>query len=442
MPISLPPDTLFSLAREELTQLAEEGRVVDDLLAEAALLDEADPALRADFAERLFHHAPNLPFVPDWPYDEPSLLDDIHDARPAVRPGLPPLDPATFPDHLLGAWLGRCAGCMLGKPVEGHTRANIERLLTAGSAWELDDYFPPIADVPEGIHYQAVDSTLLRGNIVCSERDDDTDYTLLGLHILEENGPSFAPRDVAHQWLDHFPFNRVYTAERLAYRNLVVEMWPPASASYMNPYREWIGAQIRADGFAFCAAGRPELAADYAWRDASISHTRNGIYGEMFFAALIAAAFATDDLADAIAAAAGEIPEHCRLRECVDDCIAWCAEDATWQITWERINDKYGHYHPVHTINNAALVLLGLLHSDGDFGRAISIAVMGGWDTDCNGATAGSVMGALLGVKALPEKWVAPLNDTLHSDLVGFTTNRISDLATRTERIALGGLSS
>jgi hypothetical protein len=51
-------------------------------------------------------------------------------------------------------------------------------------------------------------------------------------------------------------------------------------------------------------------------------------------------------------------------------------------------------------------------------------------------------MGALLGVKALPEKWVAPLNDTLHSDLVGFTTNRISDLATRTERIALGGLSS
>ncbi len=437
MPISLPPDTLFALAREELTQLAEEGREVDELHAEAALLDEADAALRADFAGRLFARAPDLDFVAGWPYDEPSDLAGIHAERPALRPKLPPLDAARLPDRLLGAWLGRCAGCMLGKPVEGRTRADIERLLTAGSAWELDDYFPPIANVPDGLHYQSPDSTLLRGNITCSERDDDTDYTLLGLHILEENGPSFAPRDVAGQWLDHFPFHRVYTAERLAYRNLVWELEPPASATYMNPYREWIGAQIRADGFAFCAAGRPELAADYAWRDASISHTRNGIYGEMFFAALIAAAFATDDLLDAIATAANEIPERCRLRECVDDCIGWCAEDATWQITWERINDKYGHYHPVHTINNAALVLLGLLHSDGDFGRAVSIAVMGGWDTDCNGATAGSVMGALLGARALPPKWVAPLNDTLHSDLVGFTTNRISDLAARTLALAL-----
>jgi len=81
-------------------------------------------------------------------------------------------------------------------------------------------------------------------------------------------------------------------------------------------------------------------------------------------------------------------------------------------------------------------VLMGLLHADGDFGRAIAIAVMGGWDTDCNGATAGSVMGALLGASGLPEAWVAPLQDTLESALEGMNVNRISDLAARSLRVA------
>jgi ADP-ribosylglycohydrolase len=433
--MNLPADTMISLAHEELVQLAEEGRDVASLRADFARLQDADPDVRLAFATSLLDDTANLPFVPDWPYDEPSSLEEIRAARPSSRPSPSTIAPERLSDRLLGAWLGRCAGCMLGKPVEGQTRDNIERLLTAGGAWELDDYFPPLAAVPDGLHYQPPDSPLLRGNITCSERDDDTDYTLLALHILEENGPAFAQRDVAMQWLDHFPFHRVYTAERLAYRNLVWEIWPPASATYLNPYREWIGAQIRADGFGYCAAGNPELAATFAWRDASISHTRNGIYGEMFFAALIAAAMAAGDLHQAIAAASAEIPARSRLRECIDDCLAWSAEDRTWQATWDRINAKYGHYHPVHTINNAALVLLGLLHSGGDFGRAISIAVMGGWDTDCNGATAGSVMGALLGAEALPPKWTAPLSDTLRSDLVGMNESRISDLAARTARI-------
>ena len=155
----------------------------------------------------------------------------------------------------------------------------------------------------------------------------------------------------------------------------------------------------------------------------------------MFFAALMAAAFVEPDLLKLIDIALSEIPRNCRLREAVLDTVEWCDKDADWETTWERIDEKYGHYHGVHTINNAAVVLLSLLHSRGDYEQAIAISVMGGWDTDCNGATAGSVMGILLGAKALPEKWIAPLNDRLSSIVVGFTDMKLSALARRTAAV-------
>ena len=82
------------------------------------------------------------------------------------------------------------------------------------------------------------------------------------------------------------------------------------------------------------------------------------------------------------------------LAEAVRDMLAWCGE-GSWEATWDQVMAKYGHYHPVHTINNACLVLMGLLHSGGDFTQAICIAVTGGLDTDCNGATAGSVISGI-----------------------------------------------
>ena len=155
----------------------------------------------------------------------------------------------------------------------------------------------------------------------------------------------------------------------------------------------------------------------------------------MFFAAMLAAAFVESDLHTLIEIALSEIPANCRLREAVLDTVRWCDEDPDWEVTWAKINTKYGHCHGVHTINNAAVVLMGLLHSGGDYEKAIAIAVMGGWDTDCNGATAGSVMGTLLGAKALPAKWIAALHNRISSIVIGFTDMKISELAARTGEV-------
>ncbi len=425
------------MAKAELTQLKEEGREIGAVVELLERIEAAkEPGLEE--LEEFFEAAAQAPVSAGWAYVEPSELEEIRRAGGQVEYELSPPGEQELEERLLGAWLGRCAGCMLGKPVEPRTWEEMQRLLEAMGKDELDDYFAPIDPPPEGIPYPPPDSPLLAGNIRYAARDDDTDYTVLGLHILEEIGPQFTPQDVAVQWLEHFAYRRVYTAERVAYRNFVIGIWPPESANYCNPYREWIGAQIRADIWGYVAPGRPELAAEMAWRDACISHTKNGIYGEMFFAALIAACLACDDLRAAVDIAVTCIPAQSRLAEAVRDCMRWAEEEDDWRRTRERIEEKYGCYNHVHTINNAAAVLMALLYSGGDFGRAIGIAVMGGWDRDCTGATAGSVMGALLGAEKIPEKWTAPLQDTLHTCFgEGMSTLRISELARRTARMAL-----
>ncbi|NUP99929.1 MAG: ADP-ribosylglycohydrolase family protein [Armatimonadetes bacterium] len=334
-----------------------------------------------------------------------------------------------MPDRLQGALLGRIAGCQLGKPVENWTKAEIDAYLAACGEDEIRDYLPYLEHPPANLTKVNRHPACCRGRLDGAERDDDQDYTLLGLLLLDRHGLELTTAQVGEAWLELLPYHKTYTAERAAYANLINGLAPPATALVYNPYREWIGAQIRADGWAYACAGNPTLAAELAFRDAALSHTANGIYGEMFFAAMIAAAFCTTDLSEAIAAGLAEIPAECRLAEAVRAVQAWRAQEPTWRGCWERINAAYGHYHPVHTINNAALVLLGLLYGEGDLSATIGIAVHGGWDTDCNGATAGSVLGAMLGAQGLPRHWTEPLQDRMASALFGYAENRISDLA-------------
>lgn len=426
--LHLPEKIWSELAEAEATQLVEEGR---DPAGVQALLEGRREARAYD--EGLWIEGQELPFADDWPYEEPSELGEIAAARPGPVPTLP-VEPRGVQDRVRGAWVGRCAGCMLGKPVEGRTREEIAGWLREAGEYPLRDYFPVLDPAPD--RYPAPDGSCLRGNIVRGERDDDMDYPVVDMVILQRWGKGFTPAQVGLGWLEYLPAYQTYTAERAAYRNLVNEVAPPVSALLFNPYREWIGAQIRADFWGWAAPGQLERAAEWAWRDACISHTRNGIYGEMFFAALLAAALATDSLEAALEAALTTIPERSRFAEMVANCRTWHAEDGDWERTRDRIEVTYGRYHPVHTLNNAAVVLTALLYGGEDYSATAGWAVQGGWDTDCNGATAGSVWGALYGAAALPEDWTLPLNDTLVSAVFGYGERKLSALARETVELA------
>ncbi|HZH24901.1 MAG TPA: ADP-ribosylglycohydrolase family protein [Solirubrobacteraceae bacterium] len=423
---------LREMLADEIVERRESGHLVaqpDPRVLLAADDDELRAAIMAVEASAL---------SPSWPYEEPDGLAAISAARAATpRVVARALGDGALLDRLHGAWLGRCAGCALGKPVENWPRAELRRYLQSLDAYPLTDYVPADGPAPPG--FPALDESWpvsVRGAIRGMPRDDDLDYTILGLHILETYGSQFSAADVAREWLRRFPFLAVHTAERAAYRNLVLGLTPPATATHLNPYREWIGALIRVDAYAYAAAGDPERAATLAFQDASLSHTANGVYGAMWAAALIAASFAERTMTAALDTALGVVPPRSRLAEALRGVAALRARGSSWESARDALEERHGALSPVHAINNATVVAAALLWGEGDFTSTIGLAVQGGWDTDCNGATAGSAFGAMHGAEALPSHWTTPLEDRIASALLGSDGVRISDLATRSFAVA------
>ena len=411
-------------------------------------LDGALPVVREALAAGRTGWAPELGYAydaleetrvrPDWPYAEPSGLDQIL-ATLGADVELQPPGGEALADRVYAAWLGRCVGCNLGKPVEGDgwDRQKVRRYLELADAYPITDYLPVLDPAPDGLVLDESWQVTTRGRVNGMARDDDTDYTILGLHLLEEYGFGFTTAQVGGLWLLRMPFEQTYTAERVAYRNLVRGIVPPHTATYRNPYREWIGAQIRADIFGYACPGQPRRAATLAYRDAALSHTGNGIYGEMWAAALIAASFAVSTAREALDIATTVVPPATRLAEVLR--LVSTAFDAglSWDEAIGQVERRFNGYHWIHTVNNAGILAAALLWGEGDFGRTIGLAVEAGADTDSDAATAGSVFGALHGTAALPAHWVGPLHDTIRSAVTGFDNARISDLARRT--VALAG---
>jgi ADP-ribosylglycohydrolase len=212
------------------------------------------------------------------------------------------------------------------------------------------------------------------------------------------------------------------------------------AAIIRNPYREWIGALIRGDAFGWVNPGRPRAAMALAYQDASLSHTANGIYGELWSAALVAEAFTASTVAEAFEASLAHVPPRSRLAEALHDVNGMRRKGVSWDDALAGIQERYSHYSWVHTIPNAALIAAGLLWGENDYAATVGLTVMGGWDTDSNGATAGSVAGVVLGAAALPGTFVTPLRDHTRSALFGFDNSRISDLARRTSVLARAGI--
>lgn len=226
-----------------------------------------------------------------------ELLDELD--APGAEPSWDSLDLPPAPSlprgsrgRELAAWTGRAAGCLLGKPVEKIPREGIEEILRATGRWPLSGWFTAVG-LPDDVAARwpwnrRSAPTSLEENIDGMPEDDDLNYPMLALSLLETHGRSFTTDDVAQLWLDNLPAGRVFTAERAAYRNLLDAR--PDTATYRNPFREWIGALIRADVFGWVSPGDIRAAARLAWTDARLSHTRNGVYGAMWAAALASAA--------------------------------------------------------------------------------------------------------------------------------------------------------
>ncbi|MGG7509275.1 ADP-ribosylglycohydrolase family protein [Plantibacter sp. YIM 135249] len=343
---------------------------------------------------------------------------------------------AALEDRVLGAWLGRAAGCLLGKPVEKIPRDGIRAIAQSTGNWPISGYFtergldPAVAErYPWNRRSRP---TSLVENIEGMPEDDDLNFPLVALGLLETHGADFTTDDVAQSWLANLPGGRVFTAERIVYRNLLEGIEPEDAASVMNPFQDWIGAQIRTDVYGWTNPGDPVAAARAAWTDGRLSHHRSGLYGAMFAAAACATAVVADSVEEVIAAGLSVVPAESRFAQAIRFGASLGRSELGAEEAIDAIVAEYGHLHWVHVLNNAALLAFALVRGDGDFQTTVTTAVSGGWDTDSVGATAGSIAGALTGAASLPLAWIDPLHNRLASSIPGFDGIGFDELARRT----------
>lgn len=375
---------------------------------------------------------------PDFPFTEPNDFEKITE-QSTQPPELQPLSDQEYERRISGAWHGRCAGVILGKPVEMVLKNDIEEYLRSVDQWPLNDYIP-FRSSTTGKELKCFDSC--KGNISYVAVDDDVSYTVSALRLIEKHGLSFTATDVCMNWLANLPYGRLYSCTKQAYYNLISltddrpkEEQIAELPLKLNPMREGINAAIRADLFGYIAPADPIRAAGLAWREASANSTKNGIYGATFVAACISAALSKNPTIDTILAAGlSVVPAKSRLAEAIARTRSWYEQHHDWEPVCRGIYETYGHLGWAGAMYNIPIVVLALLHGNLDFTRTITTAVMCGVDTDCNAGTAGSIVGAAIGIDRIEPRWYSVFNDQVKTFVAGNGggDGTITDLVRRT----------
>ena len=281
--------------------------------------------------------------------------------------------------QVYGGWLGKSIGGTLGMPYEGEMR-----LL------DVSGYDPTIS-LPAA--------------------NDDLDLQLVNLHALEQHGPRLRALHLGYEWLEHvfFPFDEYGYALANMRRGLV----PPLAGWFNNPFIDCMGAPIRSELWGMLVPGQPAIAAYYAWQDAQVDHAGGeGMYGEMFFAAIESQAFIENDRERLLACGLQYIPEDCRVARAVRHAIECHTRGLTWQESRESILTHFGHTNFTDTPQNVAFTIIGWLYG-ADFGDAVLIAINCGYDTDCTGATLGAILGIIAGESGIPAHWSEPIGNRI-----------------------------
>ncbi|MFA5340542.1 MAG: ADP-ribosylglycohydrolase family protein [Clostridia bacterium] len=428
-----------SQLRIEYQQCIDEGKDVSKLkdLFESihSLETSADKEQLADILHSILQNSSN---ALDYQYNEPDDINMIyaltkHDYEYPFHK----LSSHALINKIKGAWMGRICGCLLGKTVEGIRTDELIPLLKETGNYPMHRYILK-SDMNEEIYAKYkfnLRNRCYADAINYAPADDDTNYTVLSSVILDKYSDEFSSYDVAKTWLEKQPKSAYCTAERVAYLNIVKGYLPPETGIYKNPFREWIGAQIRVDYYGYINPGDPKKAAYMAWKDARVSHVKNGIYSSMLIAAIISAAACCNDVKEAIKFGLYQIPQTSRLYEAVMKIIKQFDSNVPSDKCFESIHNDYdenlGH-HWCHAISNTCIVIASLLYGNNDYSKTICLAVQAGFDTDCNGATAGSIIGIQKGIEYIPLCWTSPIKNKLDTSIFGIGTIDIDYLTDKT----------
>ncbi|MBP3666455.1 MAG: ADP-ribosylglycohydrolase family protein [Clostridia bacterium] len=290
------------------------------------------------------------------------------------------MNTAILYDKIYACWLGKNIGGTLGTPVEG-------RMEIMDLTW-----------------YPRLDP---RGALP----NDDLDLQLLNLHAMETYGVRTKAEHIAAEWSEHcyFPwdeYGHAGTAMRYGFK-------PPFSGMFDNHFTNCMGCPIRSEVWAAIAAGKPRLAAYFAWQDAVVDHAGGeGVFGEIFNAALEAAAYLSSDVPALIREALTYIPETSRVFGAVSLMLSLYEKGTDLLEARAQVLEQFGDPNFTDAPQNIAFGLAGLLWGE-NFEDAILKVVNLGYDTDCTVATCGAIWGILYGRDGIDPKWSEPIGDAI-----------------------------
>ena len=384
-----------------------------DVSRAEALIDEGLRAYKEhDYAKlsmlcgKAFHLICTAPKIEGHAYWKYTVYEDFAQYEKAVRFTEYVFDMSSE-DYLerthLG-WIAQiCAGA-LGTAVEGYTTENITEV------------FGQIYAYPR------------KPNTM----NDDITYELAFLRAADLCGKALTASDIADQWLALVPFG--WSAEDVALKNLKLGVYPPESGYRNNPYREWIGAQMRGAVCGMVAPGNAREAARLAFMDGSVSHHNNGVLGEVFNAVLVSLAYVKTDVLSLLEEAIAAIPSDSEYYSVVTFALEQCATHGDWLSAWKPCERRYERYNWIHAYPNAAAEVIALFFGKGDFNETMHIIAQIGYDVDCNAAQIGTAL-AIMNAVPIDEAWTAPIGDKLQTYMRDVKEISIRALAEDTVRV-------
>jgi len=303
-------------------------------------------------------------------------------------------------NKIKGGWAGQTIGVVYGAPVEFKYQGSI-----------IDEY----QVIPWHENYVKYWWDKKPGLF------DDIYTDLNFVNVFEQYGLDVSSDTIAYHWANT-EYHLAHANQASRY-NILRGIMPPASGHWLNnPHADDLDFQIEADFIGLMAPGMVNQATEIADRVGHVMNSGDGWYGGVFVSALYSLAFTSNDINYIVEQAIKTIPEGTQFNECITDVIKWHKQyPDDWKATWFELQKKWNKdvgcpkgvflSFNIDAKINSAYVAIGLLYGKGDFTRSVDIATRCGQDADCNPATAGGVLGVMLGYDAIPEFWLKPLQE-------------------------------
>lgn len=351
---------------------------------------------------KLFHVlsiAPRVEGHPYWSYRYYKNFEEHAEEVEFPEYKVPKYRREELFEKVHAGWLAQIAGAAVGTIIEGYCTEQLKK-----SFGEIRDYIR-----------------------TPSTYNDDVLFELAFLEAYLKKGKKVTSEDIALEWVGRIEYT--WSAEEVAFKNLKRGIFPPVSANVNNPWREWIGAQMRGSICGMVAPGDPKLAAKLAWTDGTISHVNNGVLGEVFNAILVSLAYVENDVIDILRKTIAMMPPKSEYYSVMK--FAWdaCEKYGNWEAAWKECEEKFKRYNWIHTYPNAAAEVVSLYFGGNSFDECMYICAMCGQDVDCNAGQIGTIYGIMQGYAGIRKKWTDPFKDKFDSLFRGYEHTTISHLA-------------